>query len=103
VNFRNLLKEDYWPSAEATGHECALCICGFGGREFLNNAQLYFPSCDHVAEQFEPFGTFEDIGYHHRLDLGSPFGGLVSPASKTLLLWDRGLTDPCRPFAIARG
>ena len=29
VNFRNLLKEDYWPSAEATGHECALCICGF--------------------------------------------------------------------------
>jgi hypothetical protein len=82
VNFRNLLKEDYWPSAEATGHECALCICSFRGREFLNSAQLYFPSCDHVAEQFEPFGTFEDIGYHHRLDLDSRSAGL-SPQPRT--------------------
>jgi NADPH:quinone reductase-like Zn-dependent oxidoreductase len=33
---------------------------GFRGQVFLNSAQLYLPSCDHVAEQFEPFGTFED-------------------------------------------
>jgi hypothetical protein len=51
------------------------------GRVFFNNAQLYLAGCNHVAEQFEPFGTFEDTGYRHRLDLDSPFGGLVSPAS----------------------
>jgi hypothetical protein len=72
------LKDDYRPSARATGRERALCICGFRGRVFLNNAQLYLPGCNHVAEQFEPFGTFEDIGYRHRLDLDSPLGGLVS-------------------------
>src|SRR5580658_10316265 len=76
-----LLEEDYRPTPRATGHERALCICGFRGRVFLNNAQLYLPGCNHVAEQFEPFGTFEDTGYHHRLDLDSPFGGLVSPAA----------------------
>src|SRR6202023_2358075 len=75
------LEEDYRPTPRATGHERALCICGFRGRVFLNNGQLYFPGCNHVAEQFEPFGTFEDIGYRHRLDLDSPFGGLVSPAA----------------------
>src|SRR5580700_5147432 len=75
------LGEDYRPPPRSTGHERALCICGFCGRVFLNNAQLYLPGCNHVAEQFEPFGTFEDTGYRHRLDLDSPFGGLVSPAA----------------------
>jgi hypothetical protein len=73
--------EDNRPPTRATSRERALCICGFRGRVFLNNAQLYLPGCNQVAEQFEPFGTFEDIGYHHRLDLDSPFGGLVSPAA----------------------
>src|SRR4029077_19231250 len=53
------------PDPRATGHERALCICGFRGRVFLNNAQLYLPGCNHVAEQFGPFGTFEDTGYRH--------------------------------------
>src|SRR5258708_4476508 len=83
------LEEDYRPPPRATGHERALCICGFRGRVFLNDAQLYVLErtewlellCNHVAEQFEPFGTFEDTGYRHRLDLDSPFGGLVSPAA----------------------
>src|SRR5258708_11682194 len=75
------LEEDDRPPPRATGHERALCICGFRGRVFLNNAQLYLPGCNHVAEQFEPFGTFEDTGYHHRPDLDSLFGGLVSPAA----------------------
>jgi hypothetical protein len=66
-----LLEEDYRPTPRATGHERALCIRGFRGRVFLNNAQLYLPGCNHVADQFEPFGTFEDTGYHHRLDLDS--------------------------------
>ena len=76
------LEEDYRPPPRATGHERALCICGFRGRVFLNNAQLYLPDCNHVAEQFEPFGTFEDIGYHHRLDLDSRSAGL-SPQPRT--------------------
>jgi len=75
------LEEDYRPPPRATGDERALRICSFRGRVFLNNAQLYLPGCNHVAEQFEPFGTFEDTGYRHRLDLDSPFGGLVSPAA----------------------
>src|SRR6267143_502691 len=75
------LEEDYRPPPKATGHERALCICGFRGRIFLNDAQLYLPGCNHLAEQFEPFGTFEDTGYRHRLDLDSPFGGIVSPAA----------------------
>jgi hypothetical protein len=45
------------------------------------NAQFYFRGCDQIAEQFEPFGTFEHIGHKHWLDLDSPFGGLVSPAA----------------------
>src|SRR5258705_9229533 len=61
--FPGSLEEDYRPPPRATGHERALCICGFRGRVFLNNAQLYLPGCNHVAEQFEPFGTFEDTGY----------------------------------------
>ena len=76
-----LLEPDYRPTTMAAGRERALCIGGFRGQVFLNNAQLYLPSCDHVAEQFEPFGAFEDSGYHHRLDVDSPFGGLVSPAA----------------------
>ena len=75
------LEKDYRPPPKATGDERALCICGFRRRIFLNNAQLYLPGCNHLAEQFEPFGTFEDTGYRHRLDLDSPFGGLVSPAA----------------------
>ena len=38
------LEEDYRPPPRATGHECALCVCGFRGREFLNAAQLYLAS-----------------------------------------------------------
>src|SRR5438132_7398207 len=76
-----LLEPDYRPTTMAAGHERALCIGGFRGQVFLNSAQLYLPSCDHVAEQFEPFGTFEDIGHKHRLDLDPPFGGLASPAA----------------------
>src|SRR5258708_40341004 len=72
-------EEDSRPPPRATCHERALRICDFRGRVFLNNAQLYLPGCNHVAEQFEPFGTFEDTGYRHRLDLDSPFSGLVSP------------------------
>src|SRR5258705_13964050 len=79
------LEEDYRPPPRATGDERALCICGFRGRVFLNDAQLYLPGCNHVAEQSEPFGTFEDTGYRHRLDLDSPFGGLVSPAANRTL------------------
>jgi len=86
-----LLEEDYRPPPRATGHERALCICGFRGRVFLNNAQLYLPGCNHVAEQFEPFGTFEDTGYRHWLDLDSPFGGLVSPAANRNV--DAPITD----------
>ena len=85
------LEEDYRPPPRATGHERALCICSFRGRVFLNDAQLYLPSCNHVAEQFEPFGTFEDTGYRHRLDLDSPFGGLVSPAANRNV--DAPITD----------
>ena len=48
------LEEDYRPPPRATGHERTLCICGFRGRVFLNDAQLYLPGCNHVAEQFEP-------------------------------------------------
>src|SRR5258708_25833305 len=75
------LEEDYRPPPRATGDERALRICSFRGRVFLNNAQLYLPGCNHIAEQFEPFGTFEDIGYRHRLDLDSTLGGIVSPAA----------------------
>jgi hypothetical protein len=75
------LEEDYRPAAKAAGFESALCICGLLRCVFRNNAQLYLSSCDHGAEQFEPLGTFEDIGHKHRLDLDSPFGGLVSPAA----------------------
>src|SRR6266478_4656941 len=60
------LEEDYRSPPRATGDERALCICGFRRRVFLNNAQLYLPGCNHAAEQFEPFGTFEDTGYRHR-------------------------------------
>src|SRR3981189_1759621 len=63
------LEEDYRSPPRATGHERARCVCGFGGRVVLNTAQLYLPGCNHVGEQFEPFGTFEDTGYRHRLDL----------------------------------
>src|SRR5260221_6821745 len=86
-----LLEPDYRPTTMAAGHERALCIGGFRGQVFLNSAQLYLPSCDHVAEQFEPFGTFEDIGHKHRLDLDSPFGWLSSPAAKPHV--DTPLTD----------
>ena len=86
-----LLEPDYRPTTMAAGHERALCIGGFRGQVFLNSAQLYLPSCDHVAEQFEPFGTFEDIGHKHRLDLDSPFGGLVSPTSNRDI--DASVTD----------
>src|SRR4029077_8776063 len=75
------LEEDYRPPPKATADERALCICGFRRRIFLNNAQLYLPGCNHLAEQFEPFGTFEDTGYRHRLDLDSTLGGIVSPAA----------------------
>ena len=86
-----LLEDDYRPPPRATGHERVLCICGFCGRVFLNNPQLYLPGCNHVAEQFEPFGTLEDIGYRHWLDLDSPFGGLVSPAANRNV--DAPITD----------
>jgi hypothetical protein len=49
-----------------------------------------------VAEQFEPFGTFEDTGYHHRLDLDSPFGGLISPAANRNV--DAPVTDGPKGF-----
>jgi hypothetical protein len=90
------LEEDYRPSPRATGHERALCIRGFRGRVFLNNAQLYLPGCDHVAEQFEPFGTFEDIGHMKGLDLESTLGTLVFPAPNPNRNVDAPVTD-CAP------
>src|ERR1700730_18941380 len=85
------LEEDYRPPPRATGDEHALCICSFRRRVFLNNAQLYLPGSNHVAEQFEPFGTFEDIGYRHWLDLDSTLGGIVSPAANRNV--DAPITD----------
>jgi hypothetical protein len=76
-----LLEPDYRPTAKAAGLERALCVGGLLGRVFPCNAQLYFRGCDQIAEQFEPFGTFEHVGHTHWLDLDSPFGGLVSPAA----------------------
>src|SRR6201984_2233293 len=76
-----LLEPDYRPTLRAARYDPALVSGGLLGCVFPHNAQLYFRGCDQIAEQFEPFGTFEHVGHTHWLDLDSPFGGLVSPAA----------------------
>jgi hypothetical protein len=52
------LEKDHRSAAKAAGLERTLRIGNALGRVFPCHAQLDLRGCDHVAEQFEPFGTF---------------------------------------------
>src|SRR5665213_1486079 len=97
------LENDHRSAAKAAGLERALRISNALRRVFPCYAQLDRPVRDHVAQQFEPFGAFQDFRHKDGLDLDSPLARLVAPAANRnvdALVTDRAEAPLCEQRGV---